>query len=104
MKVSQNANCKNAPKNQKVADMVYAILAGDAPFVQEKYEGGLDGVKLPALEGVEEISIDVAISHGKSASCLCSYQLDDTERHIGFFLEFTTHKAEAYRTIIVTSN
>ncbi|MBG9988310.1 hypothetical protein HZY88_04870 [Aerococcaceae bacterium DSM 111176] len=104
MRVLQQANCKNAPKNQKVADMAYAILAGDESFVNEKFADGLASIKLPPLDDVDEISVDIAISHGKSASCLCSYELEGQTRHIVFYLEFTTHKAEAYASIIVTYN
>lgn len=104
MKVTQIANCNNAPKNQKVADMVHAILAGDNSTVNELYEPGISSVKLHSLDEVEEVTIDVAISHGKSASCLCSYELDGKTHYIGFFLEFSTHKAESYSSIIVTTN
>lgn len=104
MKVTQRANCKNAPKNQKVADMVFAILSQDEITVNEKFEEGLESIQLPSLDKVNEVLIEVAISHGKSSSCLCSYTLNNENRYIGFFLEFTTHKAETFNEIIVTNN
>lgn len=104
MKVTQKANCKNSPKNQTVADFVHALLTGDETFVNEKYDAGIESVGLPPLENVKEITIDSAISHGKEAACLCTYNLNEKTHHIGFFLEFTTPKATAFASIVVTSH
>lgn len=102
MDVILAANCKNAPKNQKVADMVYAILTNDETTIKEKYDGNSEEIKLPSFDGVEEISIDIAISHGKAASCICSFEKNGEDQYLGFFLEFRTHKAETFSSIIVT--
>lgn len=102
MKVIQKANCNNAPKNQKVADMTQAILKNDKEYVNEYFEAGFDALNLPKLSNVDEVTIHSAISHGKAASSLSSYTIDGKIFYIGMFLEFTTHKAEAYKEIIVT--
>lgn len=104
MKVNQEANCKNAPKNLKVAEMTEAILNHDTDTVNERYEAGLDSIELPNFDGVEEITILQAISHGKSASSLCEYVVKGEKKQLGMFFEFTTHKAEAYKTVILTYN
>lgn len=104
MKVNQEANCNNAPKNLKVAKMTEAILNADKVFVNNHYESGYDAISLPDFSNVEEITIQSAISHGKSASSLCEYQSESGPKHVGMFFEFTTHKAEAYKTVIVTFN
>lgn len=101
MNIIIGANCKNSPKNLKVAEMTQAILEADKKRVDSLYEEGFDAIKLPDLSKIDEVMILTAISHGKSASSLCQYTLDDTSRHIGMFFEFTTHKAERYSTIIV---
>lgn len=104
MKVLQKANCKNAPKNLKVAEMTEAILNADKEFVNAHYEPKIEAIDLPNLSAVDEITILQAISHGKSASSLCEYKLKDETKQLGMFFEFTTHKAEAYKTVIVTYN
>ena len=73
-------------------------------FFAAKYDAGIESVGLPPLENVKEITIDSAISHGKEAACLCTYNLNEKTHHIGFFLEFTTHKATALASIVVTSH
>ena len=40
MKVIQQANCNNSPKNQKVADMTQAILTADKEYVNTYFEAG----------------------------------------------------------------
>ncbi|MFC3901234.1 hypothetical protein [Aliicoccus persicus] len=104
MKVYQEANCKNAPKNLKVAEMTEAILKQDKDVVNDLYEAGLDSIEFPNLDDVEEITILQAISHGKSASSLCEYVVRGEKKQLGMFFEFTTHKAEAYKTVILTYN
>lgn len=104
MKVHQKANCKNAPKNLKVAEMTEAILRQDKDFVNKWFEAGFDAIELPNFNGVDEITILQAISHGKSASSLCEYLVNDDKKQLGMFFEFTTHKAESFQTIIVTYN
>lgn len=104
MKVNQEANCNNAPKNLKVAKMTEAILKADKDFVNNHFENGYDAISLPDFSNVQEITIQSAISHGKSASSLCVYQSESGTKQVGMFFEFTTHKAEAYKTVIVTFN
>lgn len=102
MKVIQQANCNNSPKNQKVADMTQAILTADKEYVNTYFEAGLNTLNLPKLADIAEVTILTAISHGKSASSLSVYTKNNVEHYIGMFFEFTTHKAESYKEIIVT--
>lgn len=102
MKIIQEANCNNSPKNQKVADMTQAILTADKEYVNSYFEAGLNTLDLPKLANIAEITILTAISHGKSASSLSVYTKNNVKHYIGMFFVFTTHKAEAYKEIIVT--
>ena len=102
MKVIQQANCNNSPKNQTAADMTYSILTYDKDNVNARFETGFDSLNLPDLSEVDEVVIVTAVSHGKSATSLSVYMKDDVSHYVGMFFEFTTHKAEAFKEIIVT--
>ncbi|TDM12884.1 hypothetical protein [Macrococcus lamae] len=103
MKVIQKANCNNSPKNQTIADLVKSILLGDELSINNIYAPGLASINLPEFKNIDEMIIETAISHGKVGSSLCSYQVDNAEKYIGFFIEFKTHKAKDVSQIIVTA-
>lgn len=93
MKITRSGECKNSPKNAFVEDFVVDLLAG------KDLSGRMEGVASLAegLDGLTEIEIAHAISHGKVGAANGTIKAGGSARAFAVVIEFTSTKGTLVR-------
>lgn len=95
VKIMGSRECKNSPKNAFVEDFVVDLLAA------KSLAGRVDkSASLPAVpEGLSEIEITHAISHGKVGAANGTLSISGSNKPFAAFIEFTSSKAVIVRSV-----
>lgn len=89
MRITRSGECKNSPKNAFIEDLVVDLLAGNE--LSGRME---DDASLPLLpDGVTEIEIAHAISHGKVGAVNGRIRAEGSLKPFAVVIEFTSTKA-----------
>lgn len=89
MKITRSGKCKNSPKNAFVEDFVVDLLAGNELWGRVEEDASLP----PLPDGVTEIEIAHAISHGKVGAANGRIRAEGSLRPFAVVIEFTSTKA-----------